>query len=117
LKTFYEKLINISILLSHVNVNKMSMVTSPSEQHKTLFSLPLPLSLSFSLSIYADQIIAMCSLDAGHSVINLITQRSISEIHIIHTSKIIVSTNFTWEVNGTELNCAADIWQRGRFKI
>jgi hypothetical protein len=37
LKTFFEKLIKIDILLSHVNVNKMSMVTSPSEQHKTSF--------------------------------------------------------------------------------
>jgi hypothetical protein len=37
LKTFCEKLIKIDILLSHVYVNKMSMVTSLSEQHKTFF--------------------------------------------------------------------------------
>jgi hypothetical protein len=37
LKTFCEKLIKIYILLSHVNVNKMGMVTSPSEQEKLLF--------------------------------------------------------------------------------
>jgi hypothetical protein len=35
LKTFFKKLIKIDILLCHVNVNKMSMVTSPSEQQET----------------------------------------------------------------------------------
>jgi hypothetical protein len=59
-------------LLSYI---RMSMVTSPSKPHNTFFSLSLSLSLYIYIYICAGQIIAMCSFDAGHSVINLITEK------------------------------------------
>jgi hypothetical protein len=36
MKSLYQKLIKIDILLSHVQLNKISMVTSPSKLNKTL---------------------------------------------------------------------------------
>jgi hypothetical protein len=34
-KTLYQKLIKIDLLLSHVKLNKISLVTSPSKQKKS----------------------------------------------------------------------------------
>jgi hypothetical protein len=40
MKSLYQKLIKIDILLSHVQLNKISMVTSPSKLNKTKKYMP-----------------------------------------------------------------------------
>jgi hypothetical protein len=60
-KTLYEKLIMIDILLSHVKLNKVSMVTSPAEQKK--FSRK-KMPKNWSLSVLSIFFLAEWGLDS-----------------------------------------------------